>query len=88
VVLDGRKGKAEEQLTRLIEMLRNRYSFGYVPTNPQMDGKFRRLKLKVSPEIEKREGGVVILAKQGYYARKRNIDAKSAVEKPSLPKQD
>lgn len=70
-VLDGRKGKAEEQLARLVEMLRNRYSFGYTSSNPQMDGKFRKIKVKVSPEIEKREGGVIILTKQGYYARKQ-----------------
>jgi VWFA-related protein len=88
VVLDGRNHKAEEQLTKLIEMLRNRYSFGYTPSNPQMDGKFRKIKLKVSPEIEKREGGVVVLTKQGYYARKRKAGAKPEVEKPSVPKQD
>jgi Ca-activated chloride channel family protein len=88
VVLDGRDHKAEEQLTKLIEILRNRYSFGYTPSNLQMDGRFRKIKLKVSPEIEKREGGVVVLTKQGYYARKRKAGAKPEVEKPSVPKQD
>ncbi|MDX2040805.1 MAG: VWA domain-containing protein [Acidobacteriota bacterium] len=72
VALNGRGNKAAENLTRIISLLRQQYSFGYVPTNSQMDGKFRKINLKVTPEIEKREGRVTILTRQGYYARPRN----------------
>ncbi len=50
-----------------------------------MDGKFRKIKLRVRPEVEKREGGVVILTKQGYYARPRNPGGGSTKEKPPTP---
>ncbi len=86
LVLDGRKRKAVEKLTELINLLRQRYSFGYISTNPQMDGKFRKIKLRVTPEVEKREGGVAVLAKQGYYARRHDNTNKPAQEKPPAPK--
>lgn len=56
------------KLTRLIERLRSRYSLGYTPRNITRDGKFRHIKLKVMPEVERREGKVTIVARKGYYA--------------------
>ncbi|MFN7948193.1 MAG: VWA domain-containing protein [Blastocatellia bacterium] len=70
VVLDGRKNKAAEKLAELIQMLRCRYSFGYTSSNPVMNGKFRKIKVKLRPEAEKRYGKVTILARQGYFARR------------------
>jgi VWFA-related protein len=70
MVLDGRKDKAAEKLAELIQMLRQRYSFGYTSTNPVMDGRFRKIKVKLRPEAEKRYGKVTILARPGYYARR------------------
>jgi VWFA-related protein len=70
IVLDGRKDKAAEKLAELIQMLRQRYSFGYTSTNPVMDGRFRKIKVKLRPEAEKRYGKVTILARPGYYARR------------------
>lgn len=72
--------RVDTKLAELIHLLRHRYGFGYTPTNPQMDGKFRKIRLKVTPEIEKREGGVTILTRQGYYARPRNSDTNPAKE--------
>ncbi|HXG65999.1 MAG TPA: VWA domain-containing protein, partial [Blastocatellia bacterium] len=69
VVGDGRKSKAEEKLAELIELIRSRYSFGYISSNQKRDGKFRKIKLKVSRDVEKREGDLVILTRKGYYAR-------------------
>lgn len=77
--------RVDVKLAELIGLLRHRYSFGYVSTNPRMDGKFRKIKLRVRPEVEKREGGVVILTKQGYYARPRNPGGGSTKEKPPTP---
>jgi VWFA-related protein len=59
-------------LAKLIDHLRTRYSLGYAPSNSQMDGKFRKIKVTVSREVEKREGQVVVKTKQGYYARRRS----------------
>jgi hypothetical protein len=35
-----------------------------------MDGRFRKIKVKLRPEAEKRYGKVTILARPGYYARR------------------
>lgn len=69
-MLDGRKNKAAEKLAELIQMLRCRYSFGYTSSNPVMDGKFRKIKVKLRPEAGKRYSKVTILARQGYFARR------------------
>jgi len=68
-VIDARKQKLATRLTELIEILRNRYSLGYYPSNRAFDGKFRKIKLKVSPEVEKREGKIVITTRRGYIGR-------------------
>lgn len=60
------------KLARLIERLRSRYSLGYTPLNNKRDGKFRNIKLKVSPEVERREGEVTIVARKGYYAAEQD----------------
>jgi hypothetical protein len=57
------------KLRDIIERLRSRYSFSYTSSNPNRDGKFRRIKLVVSPEVEKREGHVGIITRKGYYAK-------------------
>lgn len=69
VVIDARKEQLEAKLTELMVILRNRYSLGYYPSNQEFDGKFRQIKLKVSPEVEKREGKVVITTRRGYIRR-------------------
>lgn len=59
-------------LALLIERLRNRYSLGYTPLNAKQDGRFRNIKLKVLPEVERREGEMTIVARKGYYAPGQN----------------
>jgi VWFA-related protein len=68
-VIDARKQKFETKLTELVEILRNRYSLGYYPSNREFDGKFHQIKLKVSPEVEKLEGKLVITTRRGYIRR-------------------
>jgi VWFA-related protein len=47
------------------EELRSQYVFGYVPTNQNRDGTFRKIKVEVSrPDVK-------ILARKGYYAAPR-----------------
>ena len=83
IVLKGRNSKTEEKLADLIGLLRSRYSFGYVSSNQNRDGTFRKIQLKVSPEVEKRERKIAILARKGYYARKPNRANNAQPEKLS-----
>jgi len=62
------KDDVTAKLARLIERLRSRYSLGYTPLNGKRDGKFRNIKLKVSAEVERRDGQMTIVARKGYYA--------------------
>jgi hypothetical protein len=38
----------------------------YVPTNTARDSKRRRIRVDLSPEIEKREGKVALMARRSY----------------------
>lgn len=68
------KESLRENFTRLIERLRTRYSLGYTSTNEKADGKFRKIRLKISPEVEERENGVAVSTKRGYYAKREGGD--------------
>ena len=61
---------AGKKLGQAIERLRARYSLGYLPTNEKWDGKYRRISLTVTAEVEKREGKVIVQARKGYFAKK------------------
>jgi VWFA-related protein len=69
------KAKREEIASRLAEVighLRARYTLGYTPANSNLDGKFRKLDLKVTPQVEAREGQIVVRTRRGYYARRKD----------------
>jgi VWFA-related protein len=57
------------RLAQLIDHLRNRYSLGFSSKREQVDGGYRRIRLALTPETQKRVGEVVIKTKEGYYAR-------------------
>ena len=60
-----------EQATSLIAReLRQQYSLGYVPTNPERDGKWRKISVRVLPQkgLKTRAQKVIVRAKDGYYA--------------------
>lgn len=59
---------ASRKLAEVIERLRTRYSLGYYSTNPRRDGKLRRISVKLSSDVEKREGKIGIVTRKGYYA--------------------
>lgn len=66
------KANQQDMLARLGEMIRRlraRYTIAYSPSNTGKDGKFRKIKLSVTPEVEKREGGVALIMRKGYYAK-------------------
>ncbi len=70
LVLRSSKEELSDKLSAIIDHLRTRYAIGYVSTNTKQDGKFRKIKLQLAAEIEKREGKTAIITRKGYYARK------------------
>ncbi len=59
----GRKRTPLSEIYRTIENeLRSQYALGYVPTNQEHDGKFRKLAIKVD------QPGLRVAARRGYFA--------------------
>lgn len=70
VAIEADQQSIKDGFIHLIERLRTRYSLGYVSSNEKRDGKFRRIKLRISPDIDKREKGIAIISRKGYYAQR------------------
>jgi VWFA-related protein len=68
LVVDADRKEVGAKLTEIVDRLRTRYCLGYVPRKLRGDGKFRKIKVEISPEVEKKEGAVAIIAREGYYA--------------------
>ncbi|MEW6210955.1 MAG: VWA domain-containing protein, partial [Acidobacteriota bacterium] len=81
LVLSAGKQGLSSKFADLINHLRTRYTLAYFSSNTKADGKFRRIKVEVSPDVERREGRLSVLAKRGYHARR----SKSADEKTQTP---
>ncbi len=58
--------KMEDTLTRLVDNIAESYSLGYLPTNSTRDGKRRRIRVELSPEVEKREGQTALITRRSY----------------------
>lgn len=58
-------------LNRLVANIAASYSLAYVSTNTARDGKRRRLRVQLSPEVEAREGKVALASRRSYYAPKK-----------------
>jgi VWFA-related protein len=58
--------KIDSTLNRLVDNISASYSLAYAPTNTARDSKRRRIRVDLSPEIEKREGKVSLLARRSY----------------------
>ncbi len=71
-VMKAKKKEVARRLVEVIGHLRARYTLGYTPTDSNLDGKFRKLELRVAPQVEAREGKVVVRTRRGYYARKKD----------------
>jgi VWFA-related protein len=63
------KVELDEKLGSLIALLHNRYRIAYRPSNSKLDGKYRRIKVKVPADVERRLGKLVIVTRRGYYAQ-------------------
>lgn len=69
-VLEDKPENLDRTFDTLVEHLRSRYSMGFVPTNKKHDGTVRKLKLKVSPAVEKAQGKLAVKSRQSYIAPK------------------
>jgi VWFA-related protein len=69
IAIQADQQNVKEGFHSLIERLRTRYSFGYISSNSAQDSKFRKIKLKISPEVEKRKKGIGIITRKGYSTR-------------------
>jgi VWFA-related protein len=58
--------RMNERLVETVDHLASSYSLAYLPTNPARDGKRRRIKVQLSPEVEKREGKTVLITRRSY----------------------
>jgi len=54
----------------MVDHLRSRYTLGYVSTNTKRDGTYRKVKVQVSAEVQKREGDLTVSTRRGYMAPK------------------
>jgi hypothetical protein len=66
-VIEFKKKELKEKLALLIDDLRMRYTLAYHPSRQKPKGKYRAIKLKLTPETKKAIGNVVVEARQGYY---------------------
>ena len=69
-IFSAKPADLDAAFSNLIDHLRNRYTIGFVSSNTKRDGTYRKVKLEVSPAIQKREGEVVVKTRRGYKAAK------------------
>ena len=69
-VLDDKPENLDVTFNTLVEHLRTRYQMGYVPTNRKHDGTVRKVRLKVSPVVEKTQGKLAVKTRRTYVAKK------------------
>ncbi|HKQ05677.1 MAG TPA: VWA domain-containing protein [Blastocatellia bacterium] len=62
--------KIDETINRVVDNVAASYSLAYTSTNTTRDGKRRKVRIEISPEVEKREGRVAVLARRSYVAAK------------------
>ncbi len=74
-----RDGEAmSEAFEKIAVELRRQYSIGYTPSNFAPDGKWRKLKVKVTPPPE--TPGIIVRARVGYYANPKRAALADEVE--------
>lgn len=65
-LINAEPEKMEETLTRIVSHIASSYSLAYLPTNSTRDGKRRKIKVQLSPEVEKREGETALITRRSY----------------------
>lgn len=65
-LINAEPEKMEKTLTQIVGHIAASYSLAYLPTNSARDGKRRRIKVQLSPEVEKREGETALITRRSY----------------------
>jgi VWFA-related protein len=65
-LISAQPERMNETLVEMVDHLAVSYSLAYLPTNSVRDGKRRRIKVQLSPEVEKREGKTVLITRRSY----------------------
>jgi Ca-activated chloride channel family protein len=71
-VLGADQKEVNNRLAEMFTRLRTRYTLGYRPPESNEEGKFRRVKVQLTPPIMKTNKKLVVRARTGYHFRKRN----------------
>jgi VWFA-related protein len=61
-------GKINDVFQRMVGSIRARYFLQYAAPPVELAGKFRHIRVELSPEARRRHPGAVIHAREGYYA--------------------
>lgn len=67
VIQSNNAKEVSRRLADLIDEIRGRYALMYHPAQGGAKGSLRTLKLRIAPEVEQREGKLIVRAKRGYY---------------------
>jgi VWFA-related protein len=67
-VLADKPENLDTTFETLMDHLRSRYNLAFVSTNKKHDGTTRKLKVDVSPSLEKAQGKLVVKARRSYVA--------------------
>ncbi len=70
-VLEDKPEQLDTTFAMLIDHLRTRYSLAFVSSNRNRDGALRKLKIDVTPELQKSQGKLVVKARRSYLAPKQ-----------------
>jgi VWFA-related protein len=67
VVESNSRKEVSKKMAELIDQIRTRYALSFHPEGGQARGKLHRVELRIAPEVERREGKVIVRTRQAYY---------------------
>ena len=70
-VLEDKPENLNTTFQTLMDHLRSRYNLAFVSSNKKRDGTTRKLKIDVSPSLQKSQGKLVVKARRSYVAPRR-----------------
>jgi VWFA-related protein len=70
-VLGANRKEVDSRLGEMFTRLRTRYTIGYRPSETNVEGAYRHIKVQLTPAIMKANKKLVVRARRGYYFRKK-----------------
>lgn len=75
-VMEEKPERLDASFATLIDHLRTRYNVAFVSSNRKRDGTLRKLKIEVTPEVQKAQGKLVVKARRSYVAPKQKDEGR------------